>query len=583
MKQRNSLLWALAALMLTAVLLLPSCQEWKGSGQETGSSTITLPTDDTGSGEIEVDTTMNGNKYKHIIYNEKGIRVSFGVVGGQNLFEPNADIPFWFTIAAKELNGTEAKVQLTSIGLRFFEEKSVTLSQPDSEQHTYTGSFTAEKNGIYTMTLILEDDLRFSFRIGVVPKNEKASDIFYFGVQPYICRAYTWGSGYTVKGQTVDESEASILNTIEWLGCNLIREDGTVWETMQPTENSEINYIWMDRLADATDKRDIVLNWLLQTTPRWAVKEEYLSWTDENMYWSVCPQEDKWDAYATALANRYAAKDNIFWEIWNEPDWEFFTGTPEDYLDLLERTAKIFRAVNPEVHLYPGGLTVVNDPSDYRYKDSRPYFAGFKKLLDQKLIDTFAIHIHGTFNDTYFFNTLNAMTQQAEEAGLSMSGIYNTEAGLYSENEDIMATNLMAKILYSRGHDYKMYVQYDFRATPSNESNAWAIFDSSLSPRKAAIAYAVLIGKLGQAEKVATISDSRSLYADLYYDGEQSIVTVFNDGASLGRLTVPEGIAFEAYDLYGNPIDFDGTVDASLSAVYLVCDGKISADGFVCE
>jgi len=69
----------------------------------------------------------------------------------------------------------------------------------------------------------------------------------------------------------------------------------------------------------------------------------------------------------------------------------------------------------------------------------------------------------------------------------------------------------------------------------------------------------------------------------LYYDGEQSIVTVFNDGASLGRLTVPEGIAFEAYDLYGNPIDFDGTVDASLSAVYLVCDGKISADGFVCE
>ncbi len=585
MKNRKRLLFGI--LIVLWVMILVACQNGKTPDEESSDSSASSGSvtkdEESSLQEIEVHTDVNGNSYQNVIYHENGIRATFGVVGGQNLFEPNQDIPFWFTLSGESLHGTEAKVQFTCISLRVNEEKTVILEQPDSGRYTYTGSFRAELNGIYTFTLVLKDDLRLSFRIGVVPKNEMASDAFYFGVQPYICRAYTWGSGYMVSGQTMDESETSILNTIEWLGCNIIREDGTVWETMQPTETSEINFAWMDRLAKVTNERGMILNWLLQTTPRWAVKEEYLSLTDETMYWSVCPQEDKWDAFATALANRYANQDNIFWEIWNEPDWEFFTGTPEDYLALLERTARIFREVNPDVHLYPGGLTVVNDPSDYRYKDSRPFFSGFKRLLEEKLIDTYSIHIHGSFNDTYFFNTLKAMTEQIEEAGLSMAGIYNTEAGLSTSNETEMAENLMAKILYTRGHGYKMYVQYDFRATPSYEENSWAIFDSHLQPKKAAIAYAVLIGKLGQAEKVATISDSRSLYADLYYDGQQSIVTVFNDGASRGQLTLPEGVAFRAYDLYGNPMEVKSTMEASLAAFYLVCDGEISADGFVCQ
>ena len=164
--------------------------------------------------------------------------------------------------------------------------------------------------------------------------------------------------------------------------------------------------------------------------------------TDENMYWSVCPVEEKWDKYARALAERYAKEDGILWEIWNEPDWEFFTGKPEDYLSLLERTAKIFREVNPSVYLYPGGLTVVNEPSDYRYKDSRPYFAGFRRLLDGKLINNYSVHIHGTFGEEYFHGTLEEMTRQAKEAGLSTEGIYNTEAGVFETNEQTQANIL---------------------------------------------------------------------------------------------------------------------------------------------
>lgn len=576
----------LSVLLLMMIITAAACANEKENNKDSFSQTETAaPIIDSGteSSGIEMDVNLEGGKYKNVIYNKDGIRVIFGAVGGLNLFEPDSQICFFAQVTGESLNGTEARVTFTSISLRINEEKSFTMKQPDGGTHTYTGSFSAKLNGVYTLTLVLEGDVRLSFNVGVVPKNKIASNQFYFGVQPYICRAYTWGTDYAVGGQTSSESETSILNTIEWLGCNLIREDGTVWETMQPTETSDINFTWMDKLVKAAEEKGIILNWLLQSTPKWAVKEEYLSLTDENMYWSVCPEEEKWDAYVTALAERYANNENIFWEIWNEPDWEFFTGKPEDYLFLLERTAKIFRAVNPDVLLYPGGLTVVNDPSDYRYKDSRPYFAGFRKLLDKKLIDTFSIHIHGQFNDGYFFNTLNEMTRQAEEAGLSMEGIYNTEAGLYETNEQSQAEHLMAKILYTRGHDYKMYVQYSFRAFPVSPEDGWAIFDSYLQPKKAAIAYAVLIGKLGQCRKVCTVSDNRALYADIYSDGEQSVVTVFSDGISSGTLKLPEGKTFSAYDMYGNPIEVGGSVKASLAPVYLVFDGELTSDGFVCE
>ena len=181
------------------------------------------------------------------------------------------------------------------------------------------------------------------------------------------------------------------------------------------------------------------------TEPSYRLGQSIEHWIKK---YGVNPPKDfaKWARICEHVVRHYnegwadGFKLNItYWEIWNEPDWEFFTGMPEDYLDLLERTATIFRSRNPGVLLYPGGLTVANDPNDYRYKDSRPYFAGFKRLLDEGLIDTYSIHIHGLFDDYYFFDTLNEMTKQIEAAGLDMSGIYNTEAGLYETDQDLHA------------------------------------------------------------------------------------------------------------------------------------------------
>lgn len=146
-----------------------------------------------------LEGVLEGNKYKNASYNKSGIKINFGILGGQNLFEPGDDIDFWLEVTGKELDGIEAVIRFTSAALRVNEKISVTLSQPDDGRQTYTESFSAELNGVYTLTLTL-GDIDLHFNVGVAWKNEIAGDAFYFGVQPYVMRAYTWGDGYAVDG-----------------------------------------------------------------------------------------------------------------------------------------------------------------------------------------------------------------------------------------------------------------------------------------------------------------------------------------------------------------------------------------------
>ena len=79
-------------------------------------------------------------------------------------------------------------------------------------------SFTSETNGIYTVSIDLTDRTHYSFNIGILPRNEQADDDFYYGIQPYITRAYRWGEGFQVPNYNAEESVNKILDTADYLG-----------------------------------------------------------------------------------------------------------------------------------------------------------------------------------------------------------------------------------------------------------------------------------------------------------------------------------------------------------------------------
>lgn len=82
--------------------------------------------------------------------------------------------------------------------------------------------------------------------------------------------------------------------------------------------------------------------------------------------WSYPPKDyDKWgklvEAYAAHLKQRYGAATNGWlWEVWNEPDIDYWHGTPEEYDRLYDVTTAAIRKVLPQAKVGGPGATGIN-------------------------------------------------------------------------------------------------------------------------------------------------------------------------------------------------------------------------------
>ncbi len=83
--------------------------------------------------------------------------------------------------------------------------------------------------------------------------------------------------------------------------------------------------------------------------------------------WSYPPKDyAKWgalvEAYAAHLRQRYGSEtDGWLWEVWNEPDIDYWHGTPEEYDRLYDVTTAAIRKVLPEAKVGGPGATGINE------------------------------------------------------------------------------------------------------------------------------------------------------------------------------------------------------------------------------
>ena len=507
---------------------------------------------------------------------EKESSVSFGVTKPVNLYEPGEKIEYYFTLKGEAYKKGKATVSFYNKKIKISETQDLTFKAGTGLP--VTGSFTASKNGVYQVKLEIPDTRRMLvFSIGVYPKAKQiANSSFYYGIQPYLAEVFTsWRAISNREGYSV------LWQTIDWLGCNLVR-DGVSWAAMQSDVDSEVGFNMSDRLADDAAKRNIVLDWVICGTPEWAVSEKYMG---ENEAWSKPPDLGAWETYIKAVAEHYKDSDNILYEIWNEPDWEFWDGTIEEYLAFLELSAKTIKIADSDGYVFPGGMVSNYDLSNAAGKDSAFYYSKYKELLDRKLIDNYAIHVHGPFDDALFFNTLARIDNLTDAAGLVHNGSFITEAGTWDPNDEDQAEELMGKVLWSRANDYKMFVTYTYRGFDGAATRDWFdMMSSTLEPRDSFIAYANLIRMLGQAEYKVKIADKKSLFADIYQAGSQSIVPAFASINSGSILKIRAGLVYEAFDIYGNKVAvINNQLMVTKSVVYLVFDSYVDAEDFTVQ
>lgn len=484
-----------------------------------------------------------------------GEALRYGVVGNDNLFEPNEQINIVIECRDENLSGTKAIVSIKSEQTGFNKWARITF---DHNAPYNILTFSSQENGIFTIKINLPGKTDYSFSIGVLPKNEQASDEFYYGIQPYITRAYTWGDGFCIPGYDKEESVDLILETAEYLGVNLVREDSVGWGAMQSDPYGDLDFTVQDYLIEEVTGRNMKYNWLLgYNAGEWSTAEKYKANYDESIAWTYPPDIELWDDFTGKLADHYADNTDILWEIWNEPNLHFFAGTSEEYFELLENTATTIKSRNESAFVYSGGLATAEQETNLEYYQTSA------ELIDAGLLDTFGYHNHDGL-DNYYDYTIQ-MQGFTSEAGLTNGG-FNSESGVGGAD----AATIACKALYTRSTGARGFVSFAFRktVTPENDINDFAFFDEYMQPTEAVITYATVIRFLGNASFVKNISNEKNLVIDEYNQDGKKIEVYYSLGDKT-KISAPEG-EYIAYDMYGNPIEIGSRMTVSNSPIYIV-------------
>jgi hypothetical protein len=117
-------------------------------------------------------------------------------------------------------------------------------------------------------------------------------------------------------------------------------------------EKEQGNYDWgfWDSLVSAAEQNRIGLIPYVAYTPQWAAR-------DANDFWKQPPRDPKLlGDFMSVLAARYRGRI-ASWEIWNEPDnQDYWTGTADEFADLVKTAARSIRLTDPEAVLVLGGM-----------------------------------------------------------------------------------------------------------------------------------------------------------------------------------------------------------------------------------
>ena len=497
------------------------------------------------SGTVTADFYIDGQDYDN--------QLIYGVEGTGNLFEPNKEITVVVNCQKASFKGQQTEVKITTNQSAFEKRQSITL---EGEQKV---TFTPDVNGVYTVSFKTPDNKKHSFNLAVMPKNEQANDDFYYGIQPYLTRAYYWGEGFQLPNYNGDKSIDLMLDAAEYMGVNLVREDSVGWGAVQTSGLGDADFSQQDYIVNKVTERGMKLNLIFGfNAGKWSAASEYQSSYDESKGWTYAPNPDYWADYCNKTAKHYKSNTNILWEIWNEPNWEpFFTGTHDQYFNLLDIAAKAFKSANANTYVFSGGLAVAEQDSNLAY------YQKAAELINGGYLNSYGYHNHDGF-DTYFSN-MTKMQTVTNNAGLTTGGI-NSESGSYNAKPDLLA----CKALYTRATGAKGFVSFAFRksVTPENDINEFAYFNEYLQPTEAVVAYSTVIRFLGKATFTKMVTNTKNLQVDQYTKDGKKILVYYSMGSN-STTTAPTG-NYTAYDMYGNQISVGSNLTVTTEPIYFV-------------
>lgn len=145
------------------------------------------------------------------------------------------------------------------------------------------------------------------------------------------------------------------------------------WNEIQPGGPGDWNtlHVLEEWLTGANANGRTILG-LLKNTPTWATDGEPFAGVPRGLYLPVDDPNNLWATYTRQVASYYGPRGVHHWIIWNEPDiasevyGHEFSGTVEDYYQLVKVAYQSIKQADPTATIHLAGLTYWHDPGYLR-------------------------------------------------------------------------------------------------------------------------------------------------------------------------------------------------------------------------
>ncbi|MEM1058544.1 MAG: hypothetical protein AAGK14_04785 [Verrucomicrobiota bacterium] len=331
---------------------------------------------------------------------------------------------------------------------------------------------------------------------------------------------------------------------LNW-GRNISREPG-VW-----------TFDKLDNEVKEEAKFGVQIQALVAYCPWWAAPEPYRSESKGQARWGPwskkAPDPKAWRELCRRLAERYQGKIR-YWEIWNEPDLSgFFSGTTDEYLNMLKIAHEEFKKVDPDYMVTTGGFATLLDHGGHSLNPDMQ-----ERVMQeaQDYFDVYAYHQHGGFN-TYVESIDNRLIPLLKkyQKGDRMKPFLINEAGAKSENgERYQADTLVKKIGFTKargGIGYLWYSTKDYRGA------TYGLFTASMHPKPSYAAAAALVHMLRNRSFQEQIDLGADHYVFTFADQKKEVLLGWKEGDWGSQLVVELAGSGHGVDLMGNQHDLN--------------------------
>jgi hypothetical protein len=374
---------------------------------------------------------------------------------------------------------------------------------------------------------------------------------------PDLHKAFYLGTANGARIGDSEEETRRLIDVSALLGARYIRMTRH-WPQVQP-KRDELHWGRMDLIADQAHRHNMRLQVVVGPPPKWAVDPAY--GPDPAKSNTLPPDLNVYREYLDALVRRYADRIS-FYEVWNEPDIGFYTGTLEQYLGVLRVSHDVISQVDPEGLVMTGGFTGFVHPG------RKP---GFQEtvLRDAKgQFDLHTLHMHGPF-DTFWNGLTQRVIRFRESAHVNEPLAFN-ETGMDTRfGEAHQAATLPKKIAAARYAGARVYVWYSITDHPKSKEDprkmgfSYGLIDAAGQPKASLVTYATAARYIAEPTSrfierwtfAPDADDDRFGFMFARADGSFATLLWSENprcGEAVVLVRVPGGASAELVDLMGN-------------------------------